>query len=41
MIDKKEISSLIYLLDDSDEEVIEQIESKNKLQIYLLNSKKN
>ena len=28
MIDKKEISSLIYLLDDSDEEVIEQIESK-------------
>ena len=28
MIDKKEISSLIYLLDDSDEEVVEQIESK-------------
>jgi regulator of sirC expression with transglutaminase-like and TPR domain len=28
MIDKKEISSLIYLLDDSDEEIVEQIESK-------------
>ena len=28
MIDKKVISNLIYLLDDSDEEVVEQIESK-------------
>ncbi len=28
MIDKKELSSLIYLLDDSDEEVVEQVESK-------------